>query len=49
MSFRSFLYRLASFLGDIQAIQKGPKAIVKRAIRKQATKTASSGINRFLS
>lgn len=47
MTFRSFLYRLASLLGDFNAAKKGPTAYFKRQIRKQATKGASRTINRW--
>jgi hypothetical protein len=33
---RSALYGLARLLGDVQAIRRGPKAIVKRLARRQA-------------
>ncbi len=33
---RSFLYWLARFMGDINAIQRGPSAIVKRIGRRVA-------------
>ncbi|HXN05446.1 MAG TPA: hypothetical protein VN944_00105 [Nitrospiria bacterium] len=32
--FRSFLYWLAKLLGDVSAIQKGPRAIEKRVERR---------------
>jgi hypothetical protein len=32
---RRILYRAASILGDINAIARGPKAILKRIVRKQ--------------
>lgn len=34
MSIRSLLYRLASLLGDINAVRKGPDAVAKRIVRK---------------
>lgn len=34
---RSFLYSLASLLGDVNAISRGPQAIAKRVARKAAT------------
>lgn len=34
MGTRRNLYRAASFLGDVQAIRKGPAAVVKRQARK---------------
>ena len=33
-SFRSFLYTLARLLGDVQAIERGPGAVVKRVERR---------------
>ncbi|MFA5387925.1 MAG: hypothetical protein WC322_06110 [Candidatus Paceibacterota bacterium] len=39
---RSLLYRLASLLGDANAIAKG--RIVQRVVRKQATKAALRGL-----
>jgi hypothetical protein len=33
---RGFLYTLARLLGDIQAVQRGPKAVVKRLERRAA-------------
>jgi hypothetical protein len=35
-AFRSFLYRLARLLGDVQAVRHGPEAVVKRLARRQA-------------
>jgi len=37
---RSLLYRLASLLGDVNAVAKGK--IIQRVIRKQAVKTLMS-------
>jgi len=34
MSLRALLYRLASLLGDLNAVKKGPQAIAKRIVRK---------------
>ena len=31
---RSLLYAIARAIGDLQAIRRGPKAVVKRQIRK---------------
>jgi len=45
MSFRSFLYRLASFLGDVNAVSRGPVAVGKRIGRKVGYKLASKFIN----
>lgn len=42
MSLRSFLYCLASLLGDLNAIKNG--RIVQRVVRKQATKAALKGV-----
>ncbi len=35
-SFRRLLYRTGSLLGDIQAVRRGPKAVVRRMGRKAA-------------
>jgi len=43
---RSELYRVASLMGDIAAMQKGPEAMLKRMLRKTATKKSSKLINR---
>lgn len=43
-SFRRFLYRTASLLGDVNAVKKG--TIVQRIIRKETYKLASKIINR---
>jgi hypothetical protein len=33
---RSWLYFAARFLGDVQAIRRGPEAVGKRLLRRQA-------------
>jgi hypothetical protein len=33
---RTVLYGLGKFLGDVQAVRKGPSAIVKRLARREA-------------
>ena len=43
---RALLYRLASLLGDLRALQNG--RIVQRLARKAATKEASKLINKIL-
>lgn len=43
-AFRSLLYRLASLLGDVNAVAKG--RIVQRVVRKQAVKTLMSVFRR---
>lgn len=35
---RSVLYAAARILGDVQAVKKGPQAVAKRIVRKQAFK-----------
>jgi len=35
---RSFLYSFAKFLGDIQAVRKGPKSVAKRIVRRSSGK-----------
>lgn len=42
---RSLLYRLASLLGDVNAVAKGGP--VQRIVRKQATKAAMRGLASF--
>lgn len=41
-SLRRALYRLASLLGDLNAVAKG--RIVQRVVRKQVTKAAMRGV-----
>lgn len=36
---RSTLYRIARLMGDLNALSRGPAAILKRLVRKQAWKT----------
>lgn len=43
---RSWLYRLASLLGDINAARRGK--LVERIVRKEATKAASRTINKIV-
>lgn len=45
MTLRSFLYFLARLLGDITAIRRGPKAVLKRQVRKALMKTAGTAVN----
>lgn len=42
MNIRGALYRLASLLGDLNAVAKG--RIVQRVVRKQTTKAAMRGL-----
>jgi len=44
---RSLLYRLASFLGDLNALQRGPDAILRRVARKAAQRTIGGLLNRL--
>lgn len=44
---RSALYRSNSVLGDVNAITKGPGAVAKRVVRKQAYKQLR-GIDRMM-
>ena len=48
MGLRSWLYRLASLMGDVNAVRRGPEAILKRVARKSATRQASQLINKLL-
>ena len=47
-SLRNVLYRMASILGDVNSIRRGPKAVVKRAVRKVAYKQMSKLLRKFL-
>jgi hypothetical protein len=38
---RTLLYGLARFLGDVQAVRKGPNAVVKRLARRQEGRMTS--------
>ncbi|WP_196121257.1 hypothetical protein [Anaerobacillus alkaliphilus] len=44
---RGFLYKLARFLGDFQAVRKGPKAMAKRAGRRVVGKATGKGIGKL--
>jgi len=44
---RGFLYGLAKFLGDIQAVSKGPKAVAKRIARRSAGKATGRILGRL--
>lgn len=44
---RSALYGLAKLLGDVQAVSKGPEAIVKRVARKAAGKATARGLGKL--
>jgi len=41
---RSLLYGLARFLGDVQAVSKGPKAMAKRAARRAAGRATGKAL-----
>ena len=45
---RRNLYGAARILGDINAIKRGPKAIIKRTLRKQAGRGLGRGLKRLL-
>lgn len=47
-SFRSSLYRLARFLGDLQAVSRGPRGIAKRVERRALGRAAGRLINRLV-
>ena len=47
MSFRSMLYGLARFLGDVNAVSRGPGAMARRAVRKAAGRGFGSIIGRL--
>ncbi len=44
---RSNLYRTARFLGDVQAVRRGPQAIIKRSLRKALLRAFGRGVNRI--
>jgi len=44
---RGLLYSLARFLGDIQAVSKGPKATVKRVARRATGKAVGRTMRRL--
>lgn len=44
--FRSFLYKTARLMGDVNAVLKGPGAIVRRMGRKVAGRAAGGAINK---
>lgn len=43
---RRTLYALARFLGDVQAIRRGPKAIIKREIRRMVYRSVNKAIGK---
>lgn len=45
---RRSLYSAARILGDINAIRRGPKAILKRTLRKHAGRGLGRGLKRLL-
>jgi hypothetical protein len=47
-SFRSSLYRFARFLGDLQAISRGPRGVAKRMERRALGRVAGRFINRLV-
>lgn len=47
MSLRSFFYSLARLLGDLNAIRRGPSAMLRRAARKAAGRVAGRFIGRI--
>jgi hypothetical protein len=44
---RSLLYKLASLLGDINAIRRGPKAVMKRVVRKATTRSTLKALDKL--
>lgn len=48
MTVRSFLYCFARFLGDVNAIRRGPKAVIKREVRKVLLRTAGKAVQRMV-
>jgi hypothetical protein len=47
MTFRSFLYALARFLGDVNAVRKGPNAVVRRIGRRVAGRATGKLLGRL--
>ena len=47
-SMRGLLYRLARLLGDVNAVQRGPRAAVRRAVRKAALRGFGGWLARVL-
>jgi hypothetical protein len=45
-AFRSFLYGLARAIGDYQAVHRGPEAMAKRLMRRQAGRMTSRVLSR---
>lgn len=48
MTLRSALYRLARFLGDLNTLHRGPRASMKRLVRKALGRAAGKAINRIV-
>lgn len=44
---RSLLYGLARFLGDVQVISKGPRAVAKRVARRAAGRTTARALRKL--
>ncbi|MCM8899919.1 hypothetical protein KVG29_01615 [Caldicoprobacter algeriensis] len=44
---RSLLYGLARFLGDVQAISKGSRAVAKRVARRAAGRTTARALRKL--
>lgn len=47
MSTKTLLYRLLSLSNDLKAISKGPQAMGKRYVRKQAYKSTTRLLRKF--
>ena len=45
--FRGFLYKLARFLGDVQALEKGRVAMERRAVRRAAGRATGRGLRKL--
>lgn len=48
MGLRSMFYRLGRIMGDARAVRKGPKAVVKRQVRKAAYRTTGRLLRKLL-
>jgi hypothetical protein len=45
---RSWLYWISKDLGDVQAVRRGPTAIVKRLARRQAGRVTARALGKWL-
>jgi hypothetical protein len=45
--FRGLLYKLARFLGDVRAVEKGPAGMERRAVRRVAGRVTGRGLRKL--